>query len=555
MYSYFYFSYMNAIILLSITSIVLVPGLLAQEAPAADDAPNFSVAPVKVMTCGYARKPDRKPFKSFSANFLRLQGDTEPNDSLESARLIPLGFKDGFQSDLDIQAKIDEPFDTDWMKFEAEGGDTLGVAVTAVDGNRVDSMLSLVNATGEILLRNESHGGIASNFPPESPLPAATFSTDPALSYSFSSTGTYYLKINGEGASSGAYLAQIRLRHPPLQDRSAGTCQRLFLDFDGVKNFDASTYFGNQALPMTNMSRFGAFLGRWGIASTKENELIRRITEEVRRSFDHLIAGTDCKIEISNSLDEADIFSEKNPEVSRVIVGGTIAEFGIATIGLSECVDPGNFSANDTAVVLLDALSRSADDQNSILSLRRASSLSTEDAVVRVLGRVIVHEACHFLGCWHTDYGSKQPSLADDGPNLANLAGVGPDRVLGTGDDLEVVICDDCFSERESISASPREDIEAVTAKVKAALAVGTKTLEAEEIAVKRVITQLSMAQELQERVAFKAEPTIEETRQILQLPPAAPGETVSAEPAVQPRFEQAIEQFRQRLDSIESQK
>lgn len=545
---------MNTIPSLSIASILLTRVVLAQDAPAAPAVPDLSAPTDEVVTCEYPQWPDREPFPSFSANFLTLEGDTEPNNTWQSARLIPLGFKDGFQADVDIQAKIDAPFDVDWLRFEAGEGDTIGVAVLAVDSNNVDTMVSVADETGHILLRNRYHSGITTNYPPESPLPAAKNTTDAALSYSFPKAGTYYLKINGEAASNGTYRAQIRLRHPALRERTLGTCQALFLDFDGVKAFKAREIFGVKALAETDLTPFGAFLGRWGIPASKEGELTKRISGEVRKIFDSLIEGTGCKIDITNSSEHPDTFG--GAEVSRVIVGGTVAEFGISTIGLSQYVDPGNFSANDTAVVLLDALSEPATNPNSILSLQRASNFSVEDAVVHVVARVIVHEACHFLGCWHTDNGSDRASLADEGSNLSNLAGVGHDRRLGTGDDVVVAICDDCFAETEGVSAAPKLDREAVAAKVKAALAVGKKSRDAEEAAVKRVIAQLEEAKSRQEVVAVQG---VEDTRKALQLPeldkgPKDPESGAQLEPAITPRIEQAIDQFKIRLESIGAQ-
>ena len=65
------------------------------------------------------------------------------------------------------------------------------------------------------------------------------------------------------------------------------------------------------------------------------------------------------RLRILNSRDHADPFGK--PNVSRLIVGGTIAESGIATIGIAQSIDPGNFATEETAVVLLDVLSAPAD--------------------------------------------------------------------------------------------------------------------------------------------------------------------------------------------------
>ena len=63
-------------------------------------------------------------------------------------------------------------------------------------------------------------------------------------------------------------------------------------------------------------------------------------------------------IEILNSRDDPDVFGD--PDVSRVIIGGTQAQLGITTIGIAQSVDPGNFDLSEDSVVLLDRLSAPA---------------------------------------------------------------------------------------------------------------------------------------------------------------------------------------------------
>ncbi|RYD36749.1 MAG: hypothetical protein EOP87_04890 [Verrucomicrobiaceae bacterium] len=476
--------------LLPVVTVLFFHRVMAQDVPPEPAAEEVEIPPEEVLTCDYPQRPEREPFPSTNPNALTLDGDTEPNNTFHTAKPIRLGFADGFQPDVDIEAKIDRTFDVDWVKFEAGEADTLGVAVLAKSKNGLDSTVSLYDAKEKVLITNESHSGVTVNYPPVSPLPAPGYLTDPAFSYTFPAAGTYYLKIKGDGANVGPYQAQLRLRRPPMWERASGKCQILFLDFDGATNFRASDYFGAKTVELTNLSPFGSFLDNWKIDPSREPHLIHGITAEVKKHFNQLLAGTESKIEILNSLEQPDPFGEKNPEVSRVIVGGTIREFGNETIGLSQFMDPGNFSTNDTAVVLLDGLSAPSTNSNSVLNLKRASTFSVEQAVVRVVARVIVHEACHFLGCVHTENDNATPSTADGGSNLKNLAGVGPDETLGTADDPQVVICDDHFAQ-EGFSAFPSKERELVTAKVKAALAVGRQTLLAETAAVKTAITDL----------------------------------------------------------------
>ena len=64
-----------------------------------------------------------------------------------------------------------------------------------------------------------------------------------------------------------------------------------------------------------------------------------------------------------NSRDNADPFG--NPNVSRVIVGGTIDQSGVDTIGIAQSIDPGNFGREEQALVLLDIVSDPTDDDAS----------------------------------------------------------------------------------------------------------------------------------------------------------------------------------------------
>jgi hypothetical protein len=55
-------------------------------------------------------------------------------------------------------------------------------------------------------------------------------------------------------------------------------------------------------------------------------------------------------VRILNSSDHRDQFGRDN--ISRVVVGGTIEESGIPTIGIAQSIDPGNFGNEETALVL-----------------------------------------------------------------------------------------------------------------------------------------------------------------------------------------------------------
>ena len=85
--------------------------------------------------------------------------------------------------------------------------------------------------------------------------------------------------------------------------------------------------------------------------------MIDKITAEVTENIkkDLKAVNPAVQVKVINSKDNADQFGKEN--VSRVIVGGTIAQSGISTIGIAQYIDPGNYGHEDSAVVLLDVLS------------------------------------------------------------------------------------------------------------------------------------------------------------------------------------------------------
>ena len=145
--------------------------------------------------------------------------------------------------------------------------------------------------------------------------------------------------------------------------------------------------------------------------------------------------------EVRNSRDHADPWGQ--PNATRIIIGGSMWELGIPTLGIAQSIDPGNFDNSETAVVLLDYLS-DPDPANldSINAMPRAANFTMVEAVGRVVGVIAAHEAVHTLGLWHTDNSNPVQCLIDaGGDGIANEAGVGPDGIMGTGDDelLELV--------------------------------------------------------------------------------------------------------------------
>jgi hypothetical protein len=401
--------------------------------------------PTDQIVCQYARLRERAPFPSLDPTQLAAATETEPNNSIAAAQSIPLGFGGGLEVDVDITGAI-SPFDQDFFVVQARRGQILGIAVLAIDINELDSNVSIVASNGAILAKNEDHqigsSKVGDLYPPESPMPAGGLRRDSILAFVFPADGTYFVRVAGLNAASGGYLAQFRLREPTLVAEPVGTKQIIFLDFDGA-TVNAQTLFGSGGNPSANLTPFVSFLPAWGLPASKENALIDAIIASVRDHFELLLDSErpNVDLEIRNSRDHADDFGS-NPYVSRIVIGGTINELGIGTIGIAECIDPGNFSHDDTAVVLLDLLSAQPSNPNSINGLPRIAAMTLDDAIARVIAAVACHEAGHFLGCWHTENTNVPSATMDRGGSLTNTAGVGPNGVLEPADPLNRFVAD-----------------------------------------------------------------------------------------------------------------
>ena len=257
--------------------------------------------------------------------------------------------------------------------------------------------------------------------------------------------------------SAGDYTVSLRVFKNPLLAGVKGDKQIVFLDFDG-ETIDVGNIFDN--LPpgsfVRTLSPLVDYLPGWGLSAADENAAIDAIIAAVHESLveDVNTLGREPKfdIELLNSRDHADPFGE--PNVSGVIVGGSIAEFGISTIAIAESIDVGNFETQETAVVLLDLLSSPAGNPNSLNSFARAPGISILELIGTGVGNIISHEAGHYLGSWHTDQYNDEANIMDQGGNLSNTIGIGPDGIFGTADDADVDFGLDIFVPNEGFTGT-----------------------------------------------------------------------------------------------------
>ena len=334
--------------------------------------------------------------------------------------------------------------DFDFFEVNLDAGDIFNAWNTGAG-----TVLNLFDSAGQLLMQSsQNFTGIN---PIVSPLRNAGIA---ALNWVTDTTGTYYVSIGG---GTGAYDLNLEVYRPELETQAPGNRQILFLDFDGA-TVDPGIFGG--ASGSATLSGLSSFLGNWGLTGADENAVIDAIIASVTESisqdmrvlgnngdFDTTFIDGDFDIEILNSRDDADPFGQAN--VSRLIIGGTIGELGISTIGIAESIDVGNFDTEETAVVLLDLLSAVASDPNSLNQYQIASGASIIDLIGTGVGNIAAHEAGHYFGNWHTNQFNISPNIMDQGGNLDNSIGIGLDRIWGTADDVDVDFGDDMFVPNE----------------------------------------------------------------------------------------------------------
>ncbi|MGH7789183.1 MAG: pre-peptidase C-terminal domain-containing protein [Candidatus Binatia bacterium] len=281
-----------------------------------------------------------------------------------------------------------------------------------------------------------------------------------SFAYVAETAGTYAVRVSG---GSGAYTLELRAFRPYLEGQPGGAVQTLFIDFNGATVNPA--IFGEPSGSAV-LSPLSTFLPGWGLGPASESAVIDAILDAVEESlstdmrvlglngdFDVSNTPGDFDVVILNSRDHADPFG--NPNVSRVIVGGTIGELGIGTIGIAQSIDIGNFATSESAVVLLDLLSAPASDPNSLNQFGLAGGKTIIDLVGVGVGNIVAHEAGHILANFHTDNSDGVPNIMDQGGNLPNTVGVGGDLIFGSFDDADVDFAlavydpDEGFSGRE----------------------------------------------------------------------------------------------------------
>jgi hypothetical protein len=337
--------------------------------------------------------------------------------------------------------------DTDVYLVDLDPGD---IVVVAASGS--PAQLDLVDPRGRKVMGSAQNVSFA--YPATSPL---RHSGAIGIDHVVADEGRHAVIVSGRAG--GRYRLQLQVLRPGPTGARNDRTQVLFLDFDGAV-LDTRPLGGDD--PAATVSPLSRWLGRWGLEPGTENAVIdatiASFTEDLDRDLsergpngDRDISGRggEFDVVILNSRDHPD--PGRDRDVSRVIIGGSIAETGLETIGIAESIDVGNFDRSETAIVLLDSLSARR-GPNSLNSISRVARVPMTELVGRTLGTIAAHEAGHFLGNWHTDPTNEVIEVMDAGGNIANFVGVGPDGRFGTRDDIDVDFAPDQFFPAEGFS-------------------------------------------------------------------------------------------------------
>lgn len=359
-------------------------------------------------------------------------GTVFPADPFDSGS----GLGGGSEGPYDLTITVASP-DRDIYAVDLDGGDVLGASVTGAGIS-----LSVRDPDGHLMMFSDQDASFI--YSPNAPLPGGGNAVADAVA---PSTGRYTLEVGG---STGTYDITLEVYRPGPEATPQGTVQTVFLDFDGAR-VNTAIYGGPG---VRELSPLAGFIGRWGLTAAQEDQVINQTIASVRESvltdLQERAVNNRVGLRILNSRDHADPFGQ--PNVHRVIVGGTIAESGINTIGIAQFIDPGNYSTDDTALVLLDVLS----NPSGAASLNTYITPASQKIrfIGRALGNVISHEMGHMLGNFHTDTFNATPSLMDSGGNFPGLFGVGPDNIGGTADDVDYDFTSDTLAPSEGFEGT-----------------------------------------------------------------------------------------------------
>lgn len=324
--------------------------------------------------------------------------------------------------------------DLDFYEVYLEKGDVL-----ALSSAQHSAILTVESPSGDHV---SAYNSYADYYPAASPAISTGRSNIPFIA---TESGHHRILVSALTGLRNAQAYEIFMQRsrPASNTLPVNQTQTVFLDFDG-ETLNGRPFNGiNQTI---SLSPLADFMENFGFTAEQESVLIDKIVAKVTEQFAPLVASNDHALVIQNSKDHADAFGEAN--VSRIIVGGTIAELKVATIGIAQSIDPGNFDQAETGVVLLDLLSGDANEypENSLNNIQLGAGVEKIDLIATALGTIVAHELGHILSGNHTNNENSILSVMDEGGDLGNHLGLGDDEIFGTTDDVTVMFMRDTYS-------------------------------------------------------------------------------------------------------------
>jgi large repetitive protein len=376
--------------------------------------------------------------------------EIEPNDMMTRAQLVPLSSTGS--SLINIAGSFRTTLDEDFYAFDLRKGDILDTRITGATGTLPTLALYTADGTELQFARGRFLGGNA--FSTLSPLYRDGATT---LPYVIDTTGRYFLRA-GDGIS--AYSLNLRVHRSVLEAEPIGTQQIIYVDFDGSLTRSETinlTALGVPAGPL-RIPSFSRYMPLLGLTTADTPSVIRNIMSRVERKMQPLLAQNsnngyfpesgnpgEFSVRLVSSLDSPDMWGQAN--VSRVLVGGTQAELGIdpatGLLGIAQSVDLGNFTREETTLVMVDIMIDNAMDPTVIPI---AGNVSRVDAFAELIADTIAHEAGHTLGGVHQDSSNFVDTIMDQFYVPLISVGAGPDGIFGNRDDVTLKFLDDEYS-------------------------------------------------------------------------------------------------------------
>ena len=315
--------------------------------------------------------------------------------------------------------------DKDFFGVDMKAGDVIGVSVAGA-ARRV----AVHDTRGrEVMGSVQDFSGA---YPKESPLPGGG---NAVADFIAPRDGRYFVGVED---GTGRYRLTVEAYRPGSEKAP----QTVFVDFNGAL-VDTSVWGVPGEKQLSPLSRF---LANWGLSAADENAVVSVAVDTVR---ENLALHGKFGVKLLNSRDHTDPWGRQN--VSRLVIGGTIAESGVATVAIAQTIDPGNFGHEETGMVQLDLLS---DPAGSAVSLNTYIKPGSDKVrfVGRALGNIAAHELGHLSGSWHQHQFNEHDTLMDQGGNPAAMFSVGADGIGGNADDTDIDFGEDHFVPNEGFT-------------------------------------------------------------------------------------------------------